>query len=296
LQELKNVLKSKGSGLQKTLLDPAVNVMFEDMRQEVQRARNRVDEMQSELSAWKFTPDSNTGKRLMAKCRLLYQENEELGRVVSSGRIAKLESDLALQKSFSDEMKKSQAELDEFLFELDEDVEGMQSTIYYLQQQLRDTRDQVQKLQVENEQLKTNVVTESAATNPTTTTSAVQDAHDPQVVQDNLVEPGAVEDDKMDAQPIDSDHAEDQDAEHVEQPKSDDESSEPKLTVENGDKSFDCDQEEPSIDQSDDALSESRDEQNRKRLCDLKPDIGGGIDSIIRKHRRLEIRDEHVDS
>lgn len=52
---------------------------------------------------------SNTGKRLMAKCRLLYQENEELGRMIASGRIAKLEGDLALQRSFSEEMKKSQS-------------------------------------------------------------------------------------------------------------------------------------------------------------------------------------------
>lgn len=52
---------------------------------------------------------SNTGKRLMAKCRLLYQENEELGKIISSGRMAKLEGDLALQKSFTEEMKKSQS-------------------------------------------------------------------------------------------------------------------------------------------------------------------------------------------
>jgi len=45
----------------------------------------------------------------MAKCRLLYQENEELGKVISSGRVAKLEGELALQKSFSDEVKKSQS-------------------------------------------------------------------------------------------------------------------------------------------------------------------------------------------
>lgn len=47
----------------------------------------------------------------MAKCRLLYQENEELGKMVSSGRLAKLEGDLALQKSFSEEVKKSQSGL-----------------------------------------------------------------------------------------------------------------------------------------------------------------------------------------
>lgn len=45
----------------------------------------------------------------MAKCRLLYQENEELGRMINSGRLAKLEGDLALQKSFSEEVKKSQS-------------------------------------------------------------------------------------------------------------------------------------------------------------------------------------------
>lgn len=45
----------------------------------------------------------------MAKCRLLYQENEELGRMISSGRLAKLEGELALQRNFSEEMKKSQS-------------------------------------------------------------------------------------------------------------------------------------------------------------------------------------------
>lgn len=109
MQELKASLVPTDAQLQQALLDPAVNLMFEEMRREVEKARTKVDEMQSELSAWKFTPDSNTGKRLMAKCRLLYQENEELGKVISSGRIAKLEGDLALQKSFSEEMKKSQA-------------------------------------------------------------------------------------------------------------------------------------------------------------------------------------------
>ena len=73
--------------------------------------------------------------------------------MISSGRLAKLEGDLALQRNFSEEMKKSQSgiivysanhtciilqflstissnliELDEFLLELDEDVEGMQSS------------------------------------------------------------------------------------------------------------------------------------------------------------------------
>ena len=45
----------------------------------------------------------------MAKCRFLYQENEELGKMIESGRIAKLEGELALHKNFSEELKKSQS-------------------------------------------------------------------------------------------------------------------------------------------------------------------------------------------
>lgn len=137
-----------------TLLDPSVNVLLQLLRQELVTTRTRLEETQNELSAWKFTPDSNTGKRLMAKCRLLYQENEELGKMTSSGRLAKLEGDLALQKNFSEEVKKSQMELDEFLQDLDEDVEGMQSTIYYLQQELRKSNETVAALQSENGQLR----------------------------------------------------------------------------------------------------------------------------------------------
>lgn len=45
--------------------------------------------------------------------------------------------------------------MDEFLLELDEDVEGMQSTIYLLQQQLKEAKEQIAGLQSENEQLRT---------------------------------------------------------------------------------------------------------------------------------------------
>ena len=43
------------------------------------------------------------GKRLVAKCRKLIQENEELGKMVSSGNIAKLEADVAYNKKLVSE-------------------------------------------------------------------------------------------------------------------------------------------------------------------------------------------------
>nr|ABK56987.1 FL(2)D protein, putative [Glyptapanteles indiensis] len=154
ITELKAAQAPSVSSLRSALLDPAVNILIQKLRQELITTKAKLEDTQNELSAWKFTPDSNTGKRLMAKCRLLYQENEDLGRMISSGRIAKLEGELALQKSFSEEVKKSQSELDEFLQDLDEDVEGMQSTIYFLQQELRKAQDSMKLLQQENSALK----------------------------------------------------------------------------------------------------------------------------------------------
>ncbi|XP_017113157.1 pre-mRNA-splicing regulator female-lethal(2)D isoform X2 [Drosophila elegans] len=154
--------------LRTALLDPAVNLLFERLKKELKATKAKLEETQNELSAWKFTPDSNTGKRLMAKCRLLYQENEELGKMTSNGRLAKLETELAMQKSFSEEVKKSQSELDDFLQELDEDVEGMQSTILFLQQELKTTRDRIQSLEKENAQLKQVSAKDELLTPPAT--------------------------------------------------------------------------------------------------------------------------------
>lgn len=44
----------------------------------------------------------------MARCRSLLKENEELGKQISQGRIAKLEGEIALQKKLVEEMKVAQ--------------------------------------------------------------------------------------------------------------------------------------------------------------------------------------------
>jgi len=145
IAELKAAQAPSNTQLRQTLLDPAVNLVIQRLTKECDKLKKEAEEAQNELAAWKFTPDSATGKRLMAKCRQLYQENEDLGKMIASGRLAKLEGELSLQKNLSEEMKKNQLEMDEFMAELDEDVEGMQSTIYYLQQQLREAKETIAK-------------------------------------------------------------------------------------------------------------------------------------------------------
>lgn len=156
IQEMKQAQTQNTAQLRSLLLDPAVNLVFQRMAKEMDESQEKLKQTQNELSAWKFTPDSQTGKRLMAKCRMLLQENEELGKTINSGRTAKLEGEISLQKTMVQEMKKNQEELDEFLGEVEEDVEGMQSMIYVLQQQLKDSKDQISQLQEENSRLKQN--------------------------------------------------------------------------------------------------------------------------------------------
>ncbi|XP_046877212.1 pre-mRNA-splicing regulator WTAP [Hypomesus transpacificus] len=143
IQYLKQVQQPSAAQLRSSMVDPAINLFFFKMKGELEQTKDKLEQAQNELSAWKFTPDSQTGKKLMAKCRMLIQENQELGRQLSQGRIAQLEAELALQKKYSEELKSSQDELNDFIIQLDEEVEGMQSTILVLQQQLKESRQQL---------------------------------------------------------------------------------------------------------------------------------------------------------
>ncbi|XP_057614796.1 pre-mRNA-splicing regulator WTAP-like isoform X2 [Chionomys nivalis] len=152
IQYLKQVQQPSVAQLRSTMVDPAINLFFLKMKGELEQTKDKLEQAQNELSAWKFTPDSQTGKKLMAKCRMLIQENQELGRQLSQGRIAQLEAELALQKKYSEELKSSQDELNDFIIQLDEEVEGMQSTILVLQQQLKETRQQLAQYQQQQSQ------------------------------------------------------------------------------------------------------------------------------------------------
>jgi len=155
IQEMKQAQTQNTAQLRSMLLDPAINLVFQRMAKEMEEHKEKLKQKQNELNAWKFTPDSQTGMRLMAKCRMLLQENGDLGKMISSGRTAKLEGEIALHKSLVTEMKQNQIELDEFVGELEEDVEGMQGMILMLRQQLKDAKEQIARLSHENEQLRT---------------------------------------------------------------------------------------------------------------------------------------------
>ena len=82
IAELKAAQAPSSAALRNTLIDPAVNLVIQRLTKECDALKKQAEEARDELAAWKFTPDSATGKRLMAKCRQLYQENEDLGELL----------------------------------------------------------------------------------------------------------------------------------------------------------------------------------------------------------------------
>jgi hypothetical protein len=48
----------------------------------------KIKELQDNVAAVNFTPSSKHGKMLMAKCRTLQEENEEIGAMASEGKVS----------------------------------------------------------------------------------------------------------------------------------------------------------------------------------------------------------------
>lgn len=48
---------------------------------------------------------SKTGKMLMARCKKLLEENQQLGKLVSTDNVAKLEGEVALQNTLLSNIK-----------------------------------------------------------------------------------------------------------------------------------------------------------------------------------------------
>ncbi|XP_077977101.1 pre-mRNA-splicing regulator WTAP-like [Glandiceps talaboti] len=162
---------SSSAQLRSILLDPAINILFQRMKKDLEETKDKLEQAQNEMSAWKFTADSQTGKKLMSKCRQLILENQELGKQLSQGRIAELEAELALQKKYSEELKSSQDELNDFVIQLDEEVEGMQSTIHTLQQQLKEAKQQIAQMKATQDASCANGLSNDANTNTPTSLS-----------------------------------------------------------------------------------------------------------------------------
>ncbi|XP_019862866.1 PREDICTED: pre-mRNA-splicing regulator WTAP-like [Amphimedon queenslandica] len=139
LQDLKESQTAESTNLHSLTIDPAVNLLFQQMSSELKASREKLEQAQNDLSAWKFTPDSVTGKKLMSKCRSLLQENQDLGKQISQGRVAQLEAEIALHKKHCLELKETYEEVAEYVIQQDEESDMLLATILHQQQQIKDS-------------------------------------------------------------------------------------------------------------------------------------------------------------
>uniref|UniRef100_A0A665X137 Pre-mRNA-splicing regulator WTAP n=1 Tax=Echeneis naucrates TaxID=173247 RepID=A0A665X137_ECHNA len=57
IQYLKQVQQPSAAQLRSSMVDPAINLFFLKMKAELEQTKDKLEQAQNELSAWKFTPD-----------------------------------------------------------------------------------------------------------------------------------------------------------------------------------------------------------------------------------------------
>ena len=146
VHDLKLMSKPSMQQTRRLLLDPAIYAEFTRMKKELEGAEKRVKELQDDLAAVQFTPHSKHGKLLMAKCRTLQEENTEIGREASEGKVHELGTRLAVQKSLNGELRRCYQELYETVEDVNYELERSQQTVYTLQRELQKKDHQLGEL------------------------------------------------------------------------------------------------------------------------------------------------------
>ena len=108
---------------------------------------------------------------LMSRCKKLLEENEQLGKLVSSDNVAKLEGEITLQNRLLTNMKDAQkgtwnkientniklvfvVYYEEIMADMETNIEAMSSTLLHMRQQLNESHRQITMLNEENARLK----------------------------------------------------------------------------------------------------------------------------------------------
>ncbi|XP_009601032.1 FKBP12-interacting protein of 37 kDa [Nicotiana tomentosiformis] len=169
VRDLRAQLKPPSMQARKLLLDPAIHEEFTRLKNLVEEKDKKVKELHDNIAAVNFTPQSKMGKMLMAKCRTLQEENEEIGNQANEGKMHELTMKLALQKSQNAELKSQFEGLCKQIEGLTNDVERSNEMVLILQEKLEEKDEEISKLKEElNER---NTVMEKTELTPDKTAS-----------------------------------------------------------------------------------------------------------------------------
>lgn len=149
VRDLRMQLKPPSLQARRLLLDPAIHEEFTRLKSLVEEKDKKIKELQDNVNAVNFTPQSKMGKMLMAKCRTLQEENEEIGNQANEGKIHELGMKLALQKTQNAELRSHFEGLCKQMDGLINDVEKANEMALILQDTLEDKDDEIRRLRDE---------------------------------------------------------------------------------------------------------------------------------------------------
>ncbi|KAI3454452.1 hypothetical protein Pfo_011115 [Paulownia fortunei] len=149
VRDLRAQLKPPSMQARRLLLDPAIHEEFTRLKNLVEEKDKKVKELQDNIAAVSFTPQSKMGKMLMAKCRTLQEENEEIGNQANEGKVAELAMKLSLQKSQNAELRSQFEGLCKQMEKLTGDVDTSNELVVILQEKLEEKEDEIRRLKDE---------------------------------------------------------------------------------------------------------------------------------------------------
>ncbi|KAK9069906.1 hypothetical protein SSX86_010304 [Deinandra increscens subsp. villosa] len=164
VRDLRSQLKPLSMQARRLLLDPAIHEEFMRLKNLVEEKDKKVKELQDNVAAVNFTPQSKMGKMLMAKCRTLQKENEEIGNQAKEGKIHELSVKLALQRSQNVELRSQFEGLYKHVEGLKNDVEKSNEMVLILEEKLEDKEVEIKRLRHQLQQTDTvEEITETLA-------------------------------------------------------------------------------------------------------------------------------------
>ncbi|KAI3763158.1 hypothetical protein L1987_53609 [Smallanthus sonchifolius] len=155
VRDLRSQLKPLSMQARRLLLDPAIHEEFMRLKNLVEEKDKKVKELQDNVAAVNFTPQSKMGKMLMAKCRTLQEENEEIGNQAKEGKIHELSMKLASQKAQNVELRSHFEGLSKHMEVLTNDVEKSNEMVLILEESLSDKEVEIQRLRLQLQQYDT---------------------------------------------------------------------------------------------------------------------------------------------
>ncbi|VDL18773.1 unnamed protein product [Hymenolepis diminuta] len=132
---------------------PAVDFIYHKAQELIKSEKSEQQQSYDDLLAWKFTPDSASGRRLMTCFRQLLERNESLGAINGNDSLSKLESETQVQDSCIRECLKTAQDFNAALLESAVDLDGVQNSLFALKNKLNKAENLIAKLKAEYEKV-----------------------------------------------------------------------------------------------------------------------------------------------